>query len=106
MLAYLQLQDDLVLRTEAVDAYSIPHTIELVASVQKPIGGCMLMTTHLVDRPFSLQTSESFETSFAAKPGAFHVLEQVINIRELDFLLAFSSFAGLLGNPGQTNYAR
>ncbi|KAH9926041.1 uncharacterized protein B0H18DRAFT_954918 [Fomitopsis serialis] len=105
LLAYLRSRDDLVLRTEAIDASSVEETRELVASSQKPFGGCMIMTTNLIDRTFATQTSDTFEASFTAKLGAFHALEKVIDIHSLDFVLAFSSVAGLLGNAGQTNYA-
>ncbi|KAH9918099.1 ketoacyl-synt-domain-containing protein [Fomitopsis serialis] len=105
VLAYLRSRDDLVLRTEAIDASSVEETRKLVKSIQKPLGGCMLMTTNLIDRTFATQTSDTFEASFTAKLGAFHALEKVIDIDSLDFVLAFSSVAGLLGNAGQTNYA-
>ncbi|KAH9934295.1 ketoacyl-synt-domain-containing protein [Fomitopsis serialis] len=105
LLAYLRSRDDLVLRTEAVDASSFEQTKGLVASIKKPIGGCMIMTAILIDRTFPLQTHETFEGPFVAKVGAFQALEKAINIDSLDFMLLFSSVAGMTGNAGQTNYS-
>ncbi|KAH9934282.1 ketoacyl-synt-domain-containing protein [Fomitopsis serialis] len=105
LLAYLQTRDDLVLRTEAIDASSLEHTKELVTSIEKPVGGCMIMTAVLIDRTFVMQTPETFEAPFTAKMSAFTALEKVLDIGSLDFLLAFSSVAGMTGNAGQTNYS-
>lgn len=66
----------------------------------------MIMTAVLIDRTFLMQTHETFEAPFAAKTGAFETLEKVVDIDSLDFVLAFSSVAGMIGNAGQTNYSR
>ncbi|KZT66436.1 hypothetical protein DAEQUDRAFT_739999 [Daedalea quercina L-15889] len=105
VLKYLRSLSDLALRTEAIDASSIEQTRRLMDSIHKPIGGCMIMTAVLNDRSFPMQTAETFEEPFVAKTGAFNALEKAVDIESLDFLLAYSSVAGLLGNAGQTNYA-
>ncbi|KAH9934268.1 putative polyketide synthase [Fomitopsis serialis] len=105
LLEYLRSREDLVLRTEAVDASSVEQTKELVASIQKPVGGCMILTAVLIDRTFPMQTAETFEAPFTAKLGAFNALEKAVDIDSLDFVLAYSSIAGLSGNAGQTNYS-
>lgn len=79
---------------------------EMLCSIGKVIGGCMILTAVLVDRTFPMQTPETFEAPFTAKTGAFEALEKAIDIGSLEFLLSFSSVSGLLGNAGQTNYSR
>lgn len=66
----------------------------------------MILTAVLADRTFPMQTHETFEAPFTAKTSVLESLENAIDIGALEFLLAFSSVAGLLGNAGQTNYAR
>ncbi|TFY55679.1 hypothetical protein EVJ58_g8093 [Rhodofomes roseus] len=105
LLAYLRSRKDLVLRTEAVDASSVEQTKDLVASIKKPLGGCMILTAVLIDRTFLTQTPDTFEAPFNAKVGAFDALERAIDIDTLDFMIAYSSVAGMLGNAGQTNYS-
>ena len=63
------------------------------------------MTAAVSDRSFAQQTQETYEEPFVAKTGTFYALEEALDIDSLDFLLIFSSVAGLLGNAGQTNYA-
>lgn len=97
---------DLVLRAEAVDALSVDDTARVVKSLERPLGGCMMLSGVLVDRTFTSQSQETFEAPFVPKSHAFQVLEQVISIESLDFIIGFTSISGLLGNAGQTNYAR
>ncbi|KAI0944350.1 Type I Iterative Polyketide synthase (PKS) [Taiwanofungus camphoratus] len=105
ILTYLENQPDLLLRTEAVDALSVDGTANLFKSLERPLGGCMMLSGVLADRTFGLQTPETFEAPFIPKVNAFQVVEQVIPINSLDFLISFTSISGLLGNAGQTNYA-
>ena len=65
----------------------------------------LLMTVFLNDRTFTAHTQETFESTFPAKVQAFRVLEEVLDINNLEFLVAFSSISGMFGNPGQTNYS-
>ncbi|KAH9942788.1 ketoacyl-synt-domain-containing protein [Amylocystis lapponica] len=104
-LAYLEALPDLVLRVEAVDATSPGGMKDLINSLKKPLAGCMILTAVLIDGTFASQTKETFEAPHTAKVRAFEVLESVVEIDSLDFLVAFSSVSGLLGNAGQTNYA-
>ncbi|KAI0917633.1 Type I Iterative Polyketide synthase (PKS) [Taiwanofungus camphoratus] len=105
ILAYMENLPDLVLRAEAVDALSVDDTARVVKSLERPLGGCMMLSGVLVDRTFTSQSQETFEAPFVPKSHAFQVLEQVISIESLDFIIGFTSISGLLGNAGQTNYA-
>ncbi|KDQ18683.1 hypothetical protein BOTBODRAFT_154644 [Botryobasidium botryosum FD-172 SS1] len=103
--SYLRRCDDLTLRLEAVDAASKAATYALIQTITKPLGGCMLMSLVLRDGSFLQRTAEDFSSVFAAKTGAFHAFADIVSIPSLDFLITFSSVAGLLGNHGQTTYS-
>ncbi|OBZ65511.1 L-aminoadipate-semialdehyde dehydrogenase large subunit [Grifola frondosa] len=105
LLTYLEGLPDLTLRTEAVDAQSTEEMAALVGHLDRPLGGCMLLSAVLNDRTFASQTTETFEAPFGPKVGAFEVLEHVVAVESLDFLITFSSVSGMFGNAGQTNYA-
>lgn len=102
---YLQGRDDLVLQTAAVDATDKEGMRRLLHGLEHHVGGCMLMTVLLNDRTFTAHTQETFESTFPAKVQAFRVLEEILDINNLEFLVAFSSISGMFGNPGQTNYS-
>jgi hypothetical protein len=78
---------------------------QLVANVNIPIAGCILLAVVLADAAFENHTEESYRTPFHPKVGSFTVLDQCVDIKGLDFLVALSSAASF-GNAGQTNYAR
>lgn len=105
MLQFLERQDNLNLRLEACDASSQVSMKCLLSSIDIPIAGCMLLSTVVSDRLFSAHSKESFNAALIPKIEAFKILELVHPIRELDFLVAFSS-AAAFGNAGQTAYAR
>ena len=97
---------DLTLRLVACDALSVKATSELINSLERPLGGTMLLSVVLVDRQFVAQTEETFEAAWRPKTGAFHVLEGLVDLDKLDFTIIFSSVSAMFGNAGQTNYAR
>lgn len=105
MVKHLESIPDLSLSLRAVDASDPLATAELVKSLQKPIGGCFLMTMVLSDKSFTNQTKEDFEKVFASKTTAFRNLERATSLDALDFFVSFSSVAALFGSPGQSNYA-
>ena len=105
-LHYLKGRKDLILRLEACDARSAEATNRLVKNIHVPIGGCFLMTLALSDALFLSQTEETFDRVRESKVKAFEVFSDAVDIGSLDFFVAFSSFAGLLPNVGQSNYSR
>ena len=105
ILCYLQGLHDVTVCIKAADAASTEDMSIVAKNIDRPLGGCMLMTGLFSDGMFASHTKESFERPFASKTGAFIALESVVNLASLDFLVAFSSASGLFGNPGQTNYA-
>jgi thioesterase domain-containing protein/aryl carrier-like protein len=102
---YLENLADLDIHFEACDATDLEQTRRLLKTVRAPLGGCFLLTMQLRDALFVNQTSDSFKTVLDSKIKPIEVLKEAVDIRALDFVLAFSSVAGLFGNPGQTNYA-
>ena len=105
ILCYLQSLPDVTVCIEAADAASTEAMSTLAKNIDRPLGGCMLMTGLFSDGMFASHTKESYERPFASKTGAFIALESAVDLARLDFLVAFSSASGLFGNPGQTNYA-
>ena len=105
ILCYLQSLPDVTLYVKAVDAASTEAMSTLAKSIDRPLGGCMLLAMLLSDGMLASQTKESFERPFSAKTGAFCALESAVDLAALDFVVAFSSVSGVFGNAGQTNYA-
>ena len=105
ILSYLEKLPDLNIRLESCDASSPQATGALIASIARPIAGCMLLSVTLSDCPFTSHTAESYGIPFPSKKGAFETLRAVVPLEKLDFLITLSS-AATLGNAGQTNYAR
>jgi len=103
--AYLEKRHDFVLRIEASDATSSLATSQLVQSLEKPLGGAILMSLVLSDGLFASQTEAGFKKVMDAKWGALSAFNDVQPIKDLDFFVSFSSAASMLGNPGQSNYA-
>ena len=105
ILRFLQSCKDLTLEAVAVDATSEKDMTAMVNGLKYPIGGCMHLITIYSDGTFASHTQESYDVTFDSKVKSFQVLEKVVDINKLDWLVTFSSVAGLFGNPGQTNYA-
>ncbi|KAF8508000.1 hypothetical protein JB92DRAFT_3121331 [Gautieria morchelliformis] len=101
---YMEWLPDLSLSLEAVDASDYEATARLVQSLQRPIGGCFLMSLVLSDKSFANQTSDDFRKVFAAKTVAFGNLARATDISAFDFFVSFSSVAALFGSAGQSNY--
>ncbi|KAK7042709.1 KR domain-containing protein [Favolaschia claudopus] len=104
-LAYLQNAEGLELQLAKCDAIDATEMNTLIQSFSLPVAGCFLMTLVLSDALFFNQTDDTFSGVYASKLKAFEVVSQLISIQSLDFLVAISSISGLLGIPGQTNYA-
>ncbi len=106
MLKYLETRQDLKLRLEACDATNFEDMSNMIKSVRSPIGGCMLMTLVLSDALFMKQTEQTFVAVSDSKLKALEIFSNLVPIESLEFFIAFSSLFGLIGNAGQSNYAR
>ncbi|KAJ7463693.1 hypothetical protein FB451DRAFT_1042909, partial [Mycena latifolia] len=102
---YLQDQDGLNLQLCKCNATDADQMKALLHGLPAPIAGCFLMTLVLSDAPFFNQTHDTFHGVYASKLRVFEVLSMLVEIKSLDFFVALSSISGLVGIPGQTNYA-
>ena len=101
---YLEKRHDFVLRIEARDATSSLATSQLMQSLEKPLGGAILMSMVISDGLFASQTEAGFKRVMDAKWGALSTFNDVQPIKNLDFFISFSSMAAVVGIAGQTNY--
>ena len=71
-----------------------------------PIKGVVQMAMVLKDALFEKMTFDDWTASLRPKvDGTRNLHEHFTGERPLDFMIYFSSIAGLVGNPGQANYA-
>lgn len=103
---YLRSQDDLDLRLDKCDATNINQMDVLLHSLAAPIAGCFHLAMVLSDALFFNQTADTFRRVFHSKLRVFEVFSTQVQIESLDFFVALSSISGLIGLPGQSNYAR
>jgi hypothetical protein len=78
----------------------------LLCSLPAPPAGCFYMTMARSDALFLDQTPEAFRAVHDSKLRVFEIFTELVEIQRLDFVVAISSFSGLVGIPGQSNYAR
>jgi 1-acyl-sn-glycerol-3-phosphate acyltransferase len=71
----------------------------------RPLRGILHAAMVLDDAPLAQLDEARFERAMAAKVAGAWNLHRLTHDDELDFLVFFSSIAGLLGNPLQANYA-
>ncbi|KAI8803849.1 polyketide synthase [Cladochytrium replicatum] len=93
-----------ILAADASDEVAM-RTVIQKANSRGLIGGVMLMTVVLADDLFVNMTASKFETVMKSKVEPFNVIQSVVNLKEVEFLLLFSSTAVLFSNPGQANYS-
>ena len=97
-------------RCEIADVTDREAVARLVAGVGPdaglpPLGGVVHSAGVLSDAALANQDWPGFERVLAPKVlGAWH-LHRATERLELDWFVLFSSFAGVVGNPGQANYA-
>ncbi|KAF8179325.1 hypothetical protein K438DRAFT_1977387 [Mycena galopus ATCC 62051] len=103
--AYLKGRDELTLRLEKCDATDVDQMNALLCTLPAPLAGCFCMTTVLSDAFFLDQTPDAFQAVHDSKLKVFEIFTELVEIRRLDFVVAISSFSGLIGIPGQSNYA-
>ncbi|KAJ6492293.1 hypothetical protein C8R45DRAFT_1137473 [Mycena sanguinolenta] len=104
-IAYLQSCDQLELQLVKSDATNENDLSLLTTDLRFPVAGCFQLTLVLSDLLFVNQTQESFSAPHDAKLKVFETFAAAVDVNSLDFYVAFSSFSGLLGLAGQSNYA-
>ncbi|EDM73825.1 PHENOLPTHIOCEROL SYNTHESIS TYPE-I POLYKETIDE SYNTHASE PPSC, partial [Plesiocystis pacifica SIR-1] len=99
-----------VVETPSVDVSdraALEAEFEAIAASPRPLGGIVHTAGVLADAMAVDLRPEDFERSFAPKvAGAWHLDElSRSHAPELELFVLYSSVAGILGNPGQTNYS-
>jgi acyl transferase domain-containing protein/NAD(P)-dependent dehydrogenase (short-subunit alcohol dehydrogenase family)/acyl carrier protein len=80
-------------------------TKELAAS-PRPVGGVIHAAGRLADAPVSAQTWENIDQLFEAKVyGTWLLHEATESFQHLEFFVAYSSAASVVGGASQSNYA-
>ena len=93
-----------VVACDASDRDSVASVMSLFGE-DRPLRGVIHAAGVLDDGALSAMTPERLEKVFQPKlDGAWH-LHQMTQDLELDFFVMFSSIAGVMGSPGQGNYA-
>jgi myxalamid-type polyketide synthase MxaE and MxaD/epothilone polyketide synthase C/epothilone polyketide synthase D len=94
-----------VARVDVTDRAEMERVLEGVAASGMPLSGVVHAAGVLDDGLLSQQTSARFRRVMAPKIlGALH-LHTLTRGCPLDFFVMYASVAGLLGSPGQGNYA-
>jgi polyketide synthase 12/myxalamid-type polyketide synthase MxaB len=78
---------------------------QLNADAVPPLAGVVHAAGSLDDGVLTAQSMERYAKVFAAKVYGAWLIDRATRNRSLDFLIFFSSAAGLLGSAGQTNHA-
>ena len=90
---------------DVTDADAIDEMLARIDETLPPLGGVIHSVGVLSDGALGNQSWERFEQVLWPKVlGAWH-LHRATEDRDLDMFVLFSSVAGVLGNPGQSNHA-
>ncbi|KAH8166023.1 hypothetical protein CIB48_g2204 [Xylaria polymorpha] len=76
-----------------------------VGQARRPIAGVIQLSMVLRDHLFTEMPFEDWEAVIAPKVQGTWNLHNALSDQPLDFFVLFSSFAGLIGQRGQANYA-
>ncbi len=94
-------------RIAACDVSDREQLEELIDSIgqEHPLGAVIHSAGVLDDGLIESMTKERIESVLAPKADAAHHLHELTQDLDLDAFVLFSSIAGALGGPGQSNYA-
>ncbi|MET7851832.1 type I polyketide synthase [Streptomyces avermitilis] len=95
-----------VLRGDVGDSGDVRRIVEALHAAPQPLGGIVHTAGGLDDAPVAAQTWESIDALFSAKVyGSWMLHEAAQGFDELDFFVAYSSAAAVVGGASQSNYA-
>lgn len=94
-----------VWRADVGDAAQIRSVVERASRELPPLRGVIHAAGALADRTIRNMTWEDLETAMRAKVRGTVLLGEAVREQSLDFFVAYSSIAGLLGSPGQANHS-
>ncbi len=90
---------------DVTDAGALDRMLARIDREMPPLGGIIHSVGVLSDGALGNQNPEKFEQVLGPKVlGAWH-LHRATAPRDLDLFVLFSSVAGVMGNPGQSNHA-
>lgn len=93
-----------VFPADVTDREQVQRIIVAIQRGKRPLRGIMHAAMVLDDAPIERLTEERMWKAMAPKiMGAWHLHELTAEV-PLDFFVLFSSFASIVGNPGQANY--
>ena len=89
------------------DATATRTLVAELATAEQKLAGIFHLAGVIEDAALAAQTPQHFQHTANPKSVAAHHLDQALRDKEisLDFWINFSSSAGVLGTPGQANYA-
>ncbi|MYG93533.1 MAG: SDR family NAD(P)-dependent oxidoreductase [Acidimicrobiia bacterium] len=92
-------------QADVTNPEAIDHMLSRIDTDRPPLGGVIHSVGVLSDGALTNQTWDKFEEVLWPKMlGAWH-LHRATEELDLDMFVLFSSVAGVLGNPGQSNHA-
>ncbi|KAJ6464062.1 putative polyketide synthase [Mycena sanguinolenta] len=102
--AYLKSLQHLDVTLAAVDGTCAKSMATLFKTIDREIGGCLILSAILADGLFPTLGEREFTDVLASKIGVLTTLLQTIETSTLEFIVAFSSVTSVVGTGGQTNY--
>ena len=92
-------------QTDASELADVKHVIAQIKQQYGPLNGIIHSAGVIRDSLLVNKTESEINTVFAAKVSSALVLDEATQSEDLDFMLFFSSLAGVTGNLGQADYA-
>lgn len=90
---------------DVANTASLEAALALAAGSMPPVRGAVHCAGALHDATFGRLTDETMRASLAPKLDGARHLSRALATAELDFLVLFSSLAGVVGSPGQAAHA-
>ncbi|GAA4411379.1 hypothetical protein GCM10023148_03880 [Actinokineospora soli] len=94
-----------VLRGDLSSAEDVTRIVAELAGGEHPLGGVLHAAGGLADAPIAAQTWESIDGLFGPKVYGSWLLHEATAGLDLDFFVAYSSAASVVGGMSQSNYA-
>ncbi|PVH95532.1 reducing type I polyketide synthase [Periconia macrospinosa] len=89
---------------DITDREALVNAIRIASETLPPIKGCFQAAMVLRDRPFGRMSSEEWTESVRPKVQGSWNLHTALP-SGMDFFIMLASTSGIIGNPGQSNYA-
>lgn len=94
-----------IMQADVADAGSVNRLLSAIERSMPPLSGIVHAAGVLADSTIGNMDADAIAETFAAKVGGALNLHSLTLDMPLDFFIMVSSAAGILGAPGQANYA-